>query len=444
MGLKNQVWERSFSKKLLYWPCLNIEPSLQPSFADHRFGWQYALDALAPLHNPNGVLLDSFVERTFCWHEESESRSGMIPYEEEWVGFIHNPPGIPLWNDISSSPQRILERDSFVESLETCKGLFVLSDYLRDWLVGRVDVPVCSVRHPTGRPVATFNPDRFRSNPKPMLVQVGWWLRRCLSIYRIAILCVRNLRFQEMLRREMLAVSVTREELNGVAEIEYMSNEEYDQLLSKNLVFCDLIDASANNTIIECIARNTPILVNRLPAVEEYLGRDYPLYFDSLDEAAKRIEDLGAVMAAFEYLKGMDKSWLSGEAFMESVANSRIYEELVGQTEIPQYTGPDLRVMRNANCVGEVRDDRGVAFRLFLAIRRDASGALRIDAATVDMSANCESDAYGRILTALIQGCRVCSVRGLDLSIYFQQLGSSEAPDAVLAAKALHAALAQV
>ena len=58
--------------------------------------------------------------------------------------------------------------------------------------------------------------------------------------------------------------------------------KEYDQLLEKNIVFIELIDASANNTILECIVRNTPIIVNKIEPVVEYLGDDYPLYFENL------------------------------------------------------------------------------------------------------------------------------------------------------------------
>jgi hypothetical protein len=59
---------------------------------------------------------------------------------------------------------------------------------------------------------------------------------------------------------------------------------EYDELLSQNIVFVDLFDASANNTVLECIVRRTPIIVNRLEGVVEYLGEDYPLYFSELSE----------------------------------------------------------------------------------------------------------------------------------------------------------------
>ena len=42
-----------------------------------------------------------------------------------------------------------------------------------------------------------------------------------------------------------------------------------------------LVDASANNAVIDCIARATPLLVNPHPAVIEYFGADYPTYNES-------------------------------------------------------------------------------------------------------------------------------------------------------------------
>ena len=56
--------------------------------------------------------------------------------------------------------------------------------------------------------------------------------------------------------------------------------------LSSSVVLCLLYATAANNVVIECIARATPILVNPLAAVVEYLGPDYPLYACDEDEAA--------------------------------------------------------------------------------------------------------------------------------------------------------------
>jgi hypothetical protein len=111
-----------------------------------------------------------------------------------------------------------------------------------------------------------------------------------------------------------------------VTFIPRLSDEEYDHLLSENLVFLNLFGSSANNTVVECIVRHTPIVVNRLPALEEYLGKDYPLFYDNLTQAAELIADTEALFAAHEKLKTIKK--VSPEKFLESVYNSEIYRSL--------------------------------------------------------------------------------------------------------------------
>ena len=65
--------------------------------------------------------------------------------------------------------------------------------------------------------------------------------------------------------------------MKSVEVMEHLSDSAYDELLSDIVVFLNLIDASAVNTVIECIVRNTPLIINRLPAIVEILGEDYPL-----------------------------------------------------------------------------------------------------------------------------------------------------------------------
>ena len=96
--------------------------------------------------------------------------------------------------------------------------------------------------------------------------------------------------------------------------------EEYDNLLSENIVLVDLFDASANNTVLECIIRNTPILINKLPAVVEYLGLDYPLYFNNLNEIDNLLEEKN-IIKSHEYLKNMDKSKFELNYFASKIIN---------------------------------------------------------------------------------------------------------------------------
>ena len=93
-----------------------------------------------------------------------------------------------------------------------------------------------------------------------------------------------------------------------------LSNDDYDQLLTENIVFINLVDASAVNTIIECKVRNTPIIVNKHPAVVELLGPNYPLYFTSNNyfemnkEIYELLLDTNNIKKAYQYLCKQDKS----------------------------------------------------------------------------------------------------------------------------------------
>ena len=90
-----------------------------------------------------------------------------------------------------------------------------------------------------------------------------------------------------------------------------LDNKEYDELLSNNIILLDVFNASANNTVLECIVRNTPLLVLKHPAIVEYLGINYPLYFNNIDELNKIInsEDFFKnIKKTYLYLKNMDKT----------------------------------------------------------------------------------------------------------------------------------------
>jgi glycosyltransferase involved in cell wall biosynthesis len=114
-----------------------------------------------------------------------------------------------------------------------------------------------------------------------------------------------------------------------IPSLEYLENAEYDTLLQKSVVFLDLIDSSANNAILECLARGTPLLVNRLPAVEEYLGQNYPLFYNYLDEAAEKLKNIDLLKDASTYLlRSPIRRTLTYECFVETLTGSKIYQNL--------------------------------------------------------------------------------------------------------------------
>lgn len=104
----------------------------------------------------------------------------------------------------------------------------------------------------------------------------------------------------------------------SVKILEHTPNSTYDKLLSENVVFLNLIDASACNTVVECIVRNTPLIVNRLPALEEVLGEDYPGFYETGDmftPAALMLNE-ESISKVHEYLKHMDKERFTLQSFI--------------------------------------------------------------------------------------------------------------------------------
>ena len=124
-------------------------------------------------------------------------------------------------------------------------------------------------------------------------------------------------------------IKITDDEYKSVEFVDRLTNDDYDELLSKNIVYLNLYDSSANNAIIECIARGTPLLVNKLPAVVEYLGEDYPFYFTDDQEATRKLNDLNLIRRTHEYLMSFEnKKRILMETFIDDLKNSSIYKNL--------------------------------------------------------------------------------------------------------------------
>ena len=317
----------------------------QMRFTSHRYGWNYAIHALKPLHNPDGILFDGYLENSFVWKNYQKNQA-RVPYRQPWVGVLHNPPNMPKWFNYSNAPQSLMAQKDWKESMEYCAGLFCLSEYQANWVREQTNKPVSALIHPTGEPNGQFDFERFLANPRKKIVQLGWWLRKLNAIYQLPIER-ENLQGYEKIRlsnatsleaegrikaweekeREAEDLLVESTYLDNTTEQDRLSDEAYDRLLTENIAFVALHDASANNSVIECIARATPLLVNPLPAVVEYLGKGYPLYFDTLAEAARKVSDLGLVKAAHQYLRSCEvRPKLSADYFRRSFEESEVYQ----------------------------------------------------------------------------------------------------------------------
>jgi len=321
-----------------------IQLTNQTIISSHRSGWTYATNSLNSLHNEKGALFDGFLEKNFSWHyDENITKKIHIPYKTPWVGFFHNPQNVPVWFFGQHAIQTILATQAFQESMEQCVGLFALSEYHAQYLREATGKPVSTLYHPTELSVKQFDFSSFIDNNNKKVINIGYWLRKLNSIYQLPVNSIYEKwrlipystsrpkqAIDQLTQKERELFDLEHNEYSRYTkDIDRVSNYEYDELLCKNIVFLDLYDSSANNAIIECMARATPVLVNPIPAVVEYLGEDYPFYFNTLEEAAGKVYDFDTVKSTHEYLKAWHiREKLSGQYFRKSFEDSEVYQLL--------------------------------------------------------------------------------------------------------------------
>jgi hypothetical protein len=356
LGNSSQLYlenSSSYKKKI------NIGYISQDDFRSvHRSGWSDVIYHLEGLHDDkNNIILDTYLDRTFHWGEVAYKIVGKIPFTQPWIGFIHHT------FDQTFSPYNVpnmLLKDSFIDSLPYCRGLFVLSHDLKYKTEKALEkmgfnIPIQTLIHPTDTKCPKFSINKFLKNGDRKLVQIGGWLRQTFAIFKVNIinnsLTIRKValkgkemnqyyppsNFDDMLENiiklcgnnkfaESLYSDI-KDMMHSVQIIDKLDDKAYDNLLSENIVFINLIDASAVNTVVECIIRETPILVNPIPAVIEVLGTDYPLYFE-VSSDVENLLTIENIKAAHEHLKKLDKEKFTMIKFMSDFVNSPIYSTL--------------------------------------------------------------------------------------------------------------------
>mgnify|MGYP003328835593 FL=1 len=157
----------------------------------HRSGWCYVLDNLRDKQNTNSILCDFYVDRTFHWNNNILKHLKVIPYTSPWIGFIHHTMD-ENYTDYNTT--NLFKNKLFTESLKHCKGLIVLSNYLREQIINyiaklNISVKVYSLVHPTEfiSNDKIFTMDKFNNNTNKKLIQIGAWMRDIDAIFKLEI-----------------------------------------------------------------------------------------------------------------------------------------------------------------------------------------------------------------------------------------------------------------
>lgn len=286
------------------------------TYGDHHFkGWNWVRDNVNAYfkHTKPRVLLDMFVERTFFWPDAEISSEGAAVdesfyYQRPWLGFVHTTPHeCSAYSDNAQNLIALLNHPGFIKSLPVCRGLVVLSRenqiYINDYLSSsyELNLPVFRLFHPNIPVDSPQDPCTIDLGPNSerFVFHIGWHLRSFSAFARIRldrsqkVLLVPkgfpvDYFINEIVNKEL--------RLSGMAAIEeYVANiytasqSDYVHILQKGIIYNHYIQPAGSNLLSECITAKAHLVLNRHKAFEEYLGADYPLFYDSLEEADELI-----------------------------------------------------------------------------------------------------------------------------------------------------------
>ena len=326
----------------------------------HRSGWgrviQYLIDSNRMVANSEKIDIDrkggnltdifflDFVEKYF---ESDKKETVRMP----WVGIMHLAMNLPVHIHQALRLENALQNSNFLASLEHCLALFVLSDDVRTFLTkylnsnGFGKVAVYTVRHPV---TVESSAEKFTLQDLDILIEsssagvilLGQQYRRLATLHSLKTTrkklwlpgAPEGSPEAELMKNELpteLAIDNSTT-IDLSVTVLYTSNfTDYDNLIKHYIVIIDLWGATANNAIMEIMALSIPAYVRRLPSTIEYLGDDYPMFFDNKADIEHEINQdpvllMNRLKRAHYYLQNLKMEKLTLEYFLRSLQDNTL------------------------------------------------------------------------------------------------------------------------
>tara|TARA_B110000208_G_C11722387_1_gene413297 strand:- start:1 stop:978 length:978 start_codon:yes stop_codon:yes gene_type:complete len=305
----------------------------------HRSGMNYIKNIINEniIDNNSDILFIPNIDKSILWSYDNYINNIKNPEKNKWIGILHITNTKLIFNpNIKLDIIELLDdkNSNFYKCYKNCKGIYVFSNYLKIILdnyffKNNINIKINILHHPIDFNVKQFNYENFLNNNNKKLIQIGQQLRVYSHIYRINtdyekiwLPGISTILAKKLLKKERdyFNLNIDTESIKRLK----LNNDEYDEILIKNIVTINLYDSSANNTLIECIVRNVPIIINKCEAVVEYLGEYYPLYFNTINDIENILKDNILIYKGYDYLRRLDKDFLKKETFIKKMIESEI------------------------------------------------------------------------------------------------------------------------
>lgn len=288
----------------------------------HRCGWPYVINHMKHIDTNDGILCDDFLEQTF----DTTNKIPESIQQQPWIAIAHLPPTKVR----QFMPTCFLDYNKDVpgsaEAIKNLKGICTMSHHLADRFRQVCDVLVNVIHYPTNTNVKQFDINSYMR--QPTLVHVGWFFKNLLLLehippnnhiqrkIQILAACLKE-KGAVGLRNYLHTHMYPNRTLHGGVTYLYdrVPDATYDNLLTQSVMAIEFVDCAATTVVVESLARCAPMLLNRHPALLEYVGKDYPMFFDDIRECEQLLHPAN-VYKTHEYIRHMDKSFLSIENFL--------------------------------------------------------------------------------------------------------------------------------
>ena len=313
----------------------------------HFFGWKSVMNYLLnnikwdDLKLDKKYYLDEWIEKLLVWGNKLQNTQKLKDIEKEklkLITFLHCPPfnsyNDELKKDLLLNDDLLLNKNIFDiidknKLFDSITFLYVLSLDHKNFIINRYPKyknKVLSNYHPIDidncKQSELFDISNFFLNKN--IYHIGWWLRNFTTFFNFTVpadfnktILVKK-EFQPHFDDKFLKCALDK----NIDVVYELIDEEYVKIFNSSCIFCHLADCVANNIVLECIKYNTPIIINRLPSIEEYLGTEYPLFFnDETDLEILMYEEIltTKIIDASIYLKEMNKTHLTLETFSKKI-----------------------------------------------------------------------------------------------------------------------------
>jgi len=278
---------------------------------------QNIISTLNNLEQPTfstNLIIDTFLERTFLDHEiqNFNMENNIIPFSKPWIGFVHYPDVNILIDKLKNYPN----------SYSLCKAFIAMSECLAEQLRQYTNVPVYNLTQPITFSNSLFLWENFAISENKRLIQIGKFSRDQSAIYKLQLPSNSLIKQKCILETNPIIENkihpILDEMIQSVEHLGWIPEEQYEELISNNIIFLYITKNTSICTIIECIVRHTPVIVNRIPITVELLGEEYPLFYDTLFDASLLLTQHELFQKANLYLQGLNKNKFKYKTFNDS------------------------------------------------------------------------------------------------------------------------------